>query len=157
LDGSLDRADRGVLWGWARAPEQPNLPVELEVLDGDGVVARIVADRYHEGLKKAGIGDGHHHFRLSFNPPRSSWRSHVVRVRRAWDKRELANSPVFIGAKTGIGLLQDEQFGAAVEAALQDAPSEQALEEVLQLFLGEAERVRRIQAARQGGVPPDRG
>jgi hypothetical protein len=156
LEGSLDRADRGVLWGWARTPEQPNLPVELEVLDGDGVVAHIVADGYHEWLAKAGIGDGHHHFRLNFNPPLSPWRSHVIRVRRAGDKKELANSPVFIGAKTGIGLLQDEQFAAAVKAALQDAPSEEALEGVLQVILSEAERMRRIQARRRGCVPPDR-
>ena len=53
-------ADR--LLGWAWSPSNPEERVAVEVLLGEDVVARAIADRLRSDLASAGIGDGQHAF-----------------------------------------------------------------------------------------------
>jgi O-antigen biosynthesis protein len=146
LDGHLDRADAQEISGWAWAPGQSEVPVELEILDGDGVIARVVADRFSQELQQRGIGDGRHRFELRLSPPLPPWRPYELHARRTGDRAELPGSPVIIPPLTGLALLQDATFGAAVEEAVRGARSVHELDAVLQVFLSEAERVLRLRA-----------
>jgi predicted Rdx family selenoprotein len=149
LEGYLDSLDGQTILGWAWTPDHPNLPVELEISDGDGVIARTMADRYRADLEQNGVGDGRHHFALTLDRVLSPWQPHEIHVRRVGDKAELPGSPIVVPAKTGLALLRDDRFGPAIEDALRAARSAAELDEALQLFLNEAERVRRIQARGQ--------
>ena len=66
LEGFVDRASNGRLYGWCAVAGRPDAaPLEL-LLDGQ-VVARFHADRYREDLEKAGIGSGRHGFELDLS------------------------------------------------------------------------------------------
>ena len=54
----LEAIEAGRIAGWAFQPEQPERPVWLEVLEDDGVVARVEARRYRADLEEddAGVG-----------------------------------------------------------------------------------------------------
>lgn len=94
--GYADAIDRAGAAGWAFDPGHPDRRVELEILDNDAVVARIIADRFRDGLSDAGIGDGRHSFAVRFDPPLSTDFQHVVRIRIAATGRELEKSGVLL-------------------------------------------------------------
>jgi GT2 family glycosyltransferase len=54
--------------GWAMDRATPNRRVKLDVLLGETVVARGVADRYRKDLLDAGMGDGRHGFSIDLPP-----------------------------------------------------------------------------------------
>lgn len=60
FDGVGDHAAQG----WAFDPSRPEVRLEIEILEGERVVARGLADQPREDLRQAGIGDGRCHFRL---------------------------------------------------------------------------------------------
>jgi glycosyltransferase involved in cell wall biosynthesis len=91
LQGHLDEVDAMRIAGWAYDPSQPALPVLLEVRDGDGVIARVYANRYRDDLEAAGIGDGRHGFELRLATPLIGFRQ--IHVRRVADGAELPGSP----------------------------------------------------------------
>lgn len=67
LRGNIDRtAPR--LFGWAQDEAAPEVPVELELLCGGVVVARVLANRYRPDLRQAGLGSGCHAFELDIPP-----------------------------------------------------------------------------------------
>lgn len=62
--GVFDGVDAQTAQGWAFDPKNPSARLEIEILEGDRVVARGRADRLREDLRRAGVGDGRCHFRL---------------------------------------------------------------------------------------------
>lgn len=67
VEGVFDGVDEYVAHGWARALDEPERRVVVEILDGDSVVGRGVADLYREDLRDAGIGEGSHGFRITLS------------------------------------------------------------------------------------------
>jgi glycosyltransferase involved in cell wall biosynthesis len=98
LLGYVDHAEHTRITGWAYLPDYPDEAVELDVLDGEGLIARILADHYRADLVQAGIGNGRHGFELTFAQPLALNRPHTLRVRRAGGA-ELARSPISLPAQ----------------------------------------------------------
>ncbi len=97
LDGSLDVVARDSVSGWALNEADPHLPVGLVVSADGRIVARVLANRFREDLRKAKIGDGNHGFELMF-PELSALAPHEVHVTREADGMELPGSPKIIPA-----------------------------------------------------------
>jgi glycosyltransferase involved in cell wall biosynthesis len=94
LIGYIDSVSHDRIQGWAQLPDYPEEPVELEVLDGGGVIARVVADRYRADLAAAGVGTGRHGFELYFCAGLARDKPHDLHVRRVQGGAALGQSPV---------------------------------------------------------------
>ncbi|WP_234730799.1 NF038122 family metalloprotease [Acidocella facilis] len=81
MQGVLDEAGPALCRGWAWCPQTPELPVELLVLAGGTVLARVVANSYRQDLRAAGIGKGVYGFSVAL----SDGVSGAISVRRASD------------------------------------------------------------------------
>ncbi len=65
LRGFIDQNNAGQLAGWAQDMSAPETPVCLDVFAGPHFVCQLLANRYREDLRGAGIGSGCHAFTLS--------------------------------------------------------------------------------------------
>ncbi|RAJ95506.1 putative secreted protein (Por secretion system target) [Larkinella arboricola] len=65
FEGYLGGLDCTLLRGWAWDRNRPNSPVHVEILDGQKVIATVIADDYRQDLKDAGKGNGAHGFNFS--------------------------------------------------------------------------------------------
>ena|GEM_PF-3453754 len=145
LQGNLDGLDGNSITGWAFEPARPDVPVTLEVLDGDGVIARVVANRFRADLEAAGIGDGRHGFDLKLARPLSPSVQHTLRVRRVGDGRELLGSPLLVEPHDRRALVRDT--ADAIAQAADAAGDPVALDALMDTLLESADRVRRLHAA----------
>ncbi len=57
----------GCISGWAQDEANPELPLWLEILDGDAVIGTVLACDFRGDLREAGIGPGRHGF--NWMPP----------------------------------------------------------------------------------------
>ncbi len=96
LEGHLDRLEQDRVFGWAWLPDYPDEAVELEVLDQNGLLARITADRLRPDLAAAGIGDGRHAFEMRFANGFTLTPDHEIHVRRAACATPLSHSPAVL-------------------------------------------------------------
>jgi hypothetical protein len=94
--GNLDGISHQEISGWVWDPEQPNLPVDVEILDGDETVLRLTADKFRSDLLEAGLGDGRHGFTVAALDAIFPLSRHRVRVRRTADGLDLPGSPTWI-------------------------------------------------------------
>ena len=67
VGGNLDLVNEDQIAGWAWDEENPNRPVQVEILDGDTVLARVDAVLFRQDLLEAHIGGGEHAF--TYSPP----------------------------------------------------------------------------------------
>lgn len=79
LRGALYRAGE-TIYGWAQDESAPEAPVELEIVFGELVVGRFLANRFRADVRAAGIGSGCHAFEVTL-PPLSG----ALTIRRASD------------------------------------------------------------------------
>lgn len=91
--GTVDALNFGHVSGWAWNPDHPDMPVEVELLDGDEQLAVVRADRPRPDLAALGMGDGRHGFAFDFGPTVLPHARHRLRVRRLPDGVDLVNSP----------------------------------------------------------------
>ena len=129
-------------------PDRPADPVWLEVLDGDGVIARVHARRYRADLEAAGIGDGRHGFELHLTGQMRTRRE--IRVRRGEDGVELDGSPLVVEARGGEALLEDAR--RVIAAAILDPSDEAALDALAAELLHGVDALRQARAAREASV-----
>ena len=149
LEGSLDDASHRLINGWAFDPNQPGVPVWLEVLVDDGVVGRVLANLHRPDLEHDGKGDGHHGFALWLQHGLSPLAPHVVRVRRVGDGSELPGSPRLLEARDGTTLMHSTELLPAVHAAAHATPDEAALDEFLWSLQSGINHVRQLRAERR--------
>ena len=91
LRGFVARITPHVIEGWAQNIDDTEAPVCLDIYAGDRLIGQVLADRYREDLKRAGIGSGSHGFR--FTPPDGlGFAANAVEVRRSLDQVVLALS-----------------------------------------------------------------
>ncbi len=152
LEGRLDGVEGGRISGWAFHPDRPEAPVWLEVLDGDGVIARVHARRYRTDLEAAGVGDGRHGFELHLTGQMRTRKK--IRVRRVEDGTELQGSPLVIEARGGEALLEDAR--RVIAAAIIDPSDTAALDALADELLHGVDALRQARAKRRacGGRPP---
>ena len=86
IEGCLDGVAGSVVWGWARNPAKPAVPVCVELLVDGVVVSRAAACRFRQDLAQAGFDSGRYGF--EFELP-DDIASNDVRVRRVADGAEL--------------------------------------------------------------------
>ncbi len=67
LRGALSLVDKSRIAGWVQDVSRPSVPVQVKVFLGRTFVAQVVADRYREDLRRAGIGDGYHGFEAALH------------------------------------------------------------------------------------------
>ena len=131
LQGHLDAVDAQRIAGWAYDPSLPTAPVLLEVRDGDGVIARVRANRYRGDLEAAGIGDGRHGFELRLATPLSGCRQ--IHVRRMTDGAELPGSPWLLRQNPATPLAELQQtISAAADGITDTAELDQLMAALLQ-------------------------
>ncbi|HEY1935885.1 MAG TPA: Hint domain-containing protein [Acetobacteraceae bacterium] len=143
LQGRLDGIESGRISGWAFHPDRPADPVWLEVLDGDGVIARVYARRYRADLEASGIGDGRHGFELNLTGQMRMRRE--IRVRRVGDGVELDGSPLMIEARGSAELLEEAR--KVVAAAILDPSDAAALDALAAELLHGVDALRQARAA----------
>jgi len=83
LHGSIDTVIDGQVHGWAFDSKRPSHPLEVEILSGEMVVARGLANGFREDLLANGYGDGHHLFCLPLASAIYDGTSHQLRIREA--------------------------------------------------------------------------
>ena len=142
LEGNLDGMNGAAITGWAFDPAHPDTPVVLEILDGDGLIARVTANRFRSDLEAAGIGDGRHGFELKLSRPLSSHTRHEIRARRLADGRELGGSPLAIEPFDRASLVSDARD--SIDLAVETARETGGLDGVLQALLQGIDQVRRL-------------
>ena len=145
LHGNLDGVEGTSIVGWAFDPTLPDKPVTLELLDGEGLIARVTANRYRGDLEAAGIGDGRHGFELRLARSLSPMTRHEIRLRRVADGRELPGSPLVIEPHSDRALLKDARL--ALDTAIGVASDAPALDAVLATLLDRVGTVRRLRSA----------
>lgn len=79
LRGYVDLAGPEILAGWAQNEDRPEVPVCLDVLLDGAYLTSLLANRYREDVRAAGLGSGTHGFELRLPRPGR------VEVRRATD------------------------------------------------------------------------
>ena len=154
LHGSLDGLDGTTITGWAFDPDHPESAVMLEVLDGDGMIARLTANRFRDDLQAAGIGDGRHAFELALSRALSPLIRHELHIRRVSDGRELPGSPLVIEPHNRRTLIKDTH--RAIEQAANTASDPGTLDALLETLLQGVDQVRRLRATQQHEPGDDR-
>ena len=91
LRGFVDRVTSRVIEGWAQNVDHPDTPICLDIFAGGILLGQVLANRYREDLKRAGIGSGHHSF--AFTPPAVFVDLDDIEVRRSLDGASLKLSP----------------------------------------------------------------
>jgi hypothetical protein len=91
--GAIEQLDGEMIAGWARDRDQPNSAVEVNIYDGETLLATLQADGFRQELLDQGIGDGRHFFSYPTPVSLKDWCPHAIRVAFAGTNAELANSP----------------------------------------------------------------
>jgi len=94
LRGNLDYADWSGIKGWAWDPTEPEKPIALELLDGDNLLATVLASEYRADLLDAGIGDGRHGLTIGFSETLLPLARHTLHLRPVGAKTELPSFPL---------------------------------------------------------------
>jgi D-alanine transfer protein len=101
-EGFHDSNGPSTIAGWAWDATQPDRPVPVDIYDGEKVFATILADRFSEGLKKAGIGNGQHVFVYAVPERLKDGRPHLIRVRIAGTSLDLKRTPRPLEVASGV-------------------------------------------------------
>jgi hypothetical protein len=86
--GHIDLISADCIAGWAQNMDHPEPPVCLDIYIDGRLVGQVLANRYREDLKRAGIGSGRH----GFNFPRAAGPASAcgtAEVRRSFDSASL--------------------------------------------------------------------
>ena len=89
-EGYVDVATCDRVAGWVWTPSAPSTPLEVEILEGNQLLARLVARDYRPDLWQAGKGDGRHAYWWDHAPMIGT---HTLTVRVAGNGWQLYGSP----------------------------------------------------------------
>src|SRR5438132_7589764 len=96
LRSNIDYADWSGIKGWIWDSTEPEKAVALELLDGDSVLATVVASEHRPDLIDAGIGDGRHGFTIGFTETLLPFARHVLHLRPVGSTAELPSFPMVL-------------------------------------------------------------
>jgi len=91
--GAHGRSDCTGIYGWAWDGSQPDEPVDVDIYDGDMLLATVTANHFHQSLLEAGMGNGKHIFFYTVPARLKDGRPHIIRVKIAGTSIELKNTP----------------------------------------------------------------
>jgi hypothetical protein len=92
-EGYLEVAECAIIAGWAWDRQQPDVPVNVDLYDGDVHLGTVTAYWFRRDLAEAGIGRGRHVY--LFHPPASikDGRARSIRARIAGTDTDLTGAP----------------------------------------------------------------
>ncbi|MFD1141818.1 CotH kinase family protein [Larkinella insperata] len=93
FEGYLGGLDCNLLRGWAWDRRKPDSPVYVEILDGQNVIATVIADDFRQDLKNAGKGNGAHGFNFSIPETLKDNTEHSLSIRILGSSFTLRDSP----------------------------------------------------------------
>src|SRR6266498_5014790 len=91
--GAHGRSDCTGIFGWAWDRSRPGEPVDVDIYDGDALLATVAANQFHQSLLEAGKGNGKHIFVYALPARLKDGRPHIIRVKIAGTGIELKNTP----------------------------------------------------------------
>ena len=94
--GDVEQAYCYEIQGWVWDKNQPDVPVDVELWDGDKYLMKFPANQFRQDLVDAGYGNGRHGFHVLTPSQLKDHRSHVIHLRVAGTEQELTNSPKVI-------------------------------------------------------------
>ena len=98
--GSLDMVDDNQIAGWVWDQSRPNSHVQVEIFDGDTMLATVGAVSFRQDLLDARIGHGDHAFTYATPVRIKDGKPHKIRVLVAGANIELPGSPKnFVGKR----------------------------------------------------------
>ncbi len=136
LAGYADIMTLSEIRGWAWDADHPHDPIAVELLDGDTVVLKVLADLYRADLQASGIGDGRHGFIIA--SPSAIFQSsrHYVRVRRASDGLDLSGSGKWLSRDSaGFDLVATDHLDQQIFGAVMTARSADELDQPVAAML----------------------
>jgi hypothetical protein len=92
-EGYLDRVDQEVIGGWVYDPRRPDHALDVDIYDGEVLLAKVPADGLREDLRQAGKGNGRHSFGLPLPTCLRDGKLHSIRAVVANARFELSYSP----------------------------------------------------------------
>ena len=93
FEGAINRCNSEVVTGWGWDKTKPLNPVDVEIWDGDTILASVSADILRNDLAKAGKGNGRHGFAYVIPHKLKDGHTHSIHVRFSASETELMNSP----------------------------------------------------------------
>jgi hypothetical protein len=91
--GSFDGVDVRHITGWAWNANRPDSPVDVDLYDGDKLLATIRARHFRHDLRDAGAGNGKHGFIYPTPSGLKDGKPHTLRVKITGSEFELDGSP----------------------------------------------------------------
>jgi len=91
--GHLEKVNAKSISGWAWDDQRPDEPVEVNIYDGDNLLATVSANEFRQDLLDAKKGDGKHRFSFATPASLGDGQPHTIHARIAGRDIELINSP----------------------------------------------------------------
>ncbi len=140
--GYLEYADRQTVSGWAYNAAQPFVPVIVEMLNRDAILARTVANIPRADVKKAGIGHGRCGFTITLPGPLPALKRHEISVRPVGCTASLQGSGVVIDPGISHDLLRAGGLDVLVEGAARGAASIAEVERLAEALISTGQRLK---------------
>ncbi len=86
LRGFVDEAGPLLVRGWAQDSSAPEVPILLNIICEDQTIGQVLANKFREDLRTAGLGTGCHAFEFNLPP---AFRGRDIQVRRAKTNTDL--------------------------------------------------------------------
>ena len=99
IEGTLDAADPHQIAGWVWDKSRPDVPLQVDIRDGDTLLTTLRAAMFRRDLLDAHKGNGAHAFQYEPRWEPGNHATHNIRVFVSGMNRELAESPKTIAAK----------------------------------------------------------
>ncbi len=81
IRGALELGQNGLLTGWCWCAERRSEPLCVEILQGNTVLASLIASTFRRDLAEAGLDDGRHGFTLQLPPHTGSESGRLIQAR----------------------------------------------------------------------------
>jgi hypothetical protein len=154
LHGHIDTKTRYEIVGWVWDPRIPEERIRLELLEEDRRIATALADIFRPGLEAAGIGDGHHVFRITLRPEQLSADSHVLQLRCIDTLAPVPGSPIIVEASSRQETLTKPTSVAPLKKSSTDRVP---LKDLLRGHIGDIANAKTIGSRNANGPTADHG
>jgi hypothetical protein len=88
LRGYVDSISTSRIEGWAQNTDRPEVPVCLDIRADGRLIGQVLANRFRDDLRRAGLGSGHHAFSFTLLA-RLAHYAGAIEIRRSLDGGKL--------------------------------------------------------------------
>ena len=98
-EGFHDITDCNYILGWAWDKNRPNDPIQVEIYDGNTLIATITAGDFRQDLLNQGHGNGNHAFTYPVPPNLKDGKPHSIVMKFAGSGIVLSGTPKSLNCK----------------------------------------------------------